>query len=191
MAEYNNQSIDIDLEDMFNNLSDKDQEEFLVDMFQNLSVEETRKNVVKDNIWYLDADSTIEIIEDAFNTLNSSSRQEAAERIADALTPEQREALVEYIKDECINPHVIEYAVEGADNWGWKVMTANTQFGWIWGYSIQKGKHGYDSPVAYPSRYDTLSIFYGNEKEAEHDALTCIIRDLEKNAGTKNTNLLL
>jgi DNA-directed RNA polymerase specialized sigma24 family protein len=100
MAEYNNQSIDIDLEEMFNGLSDEDQEEFLVDMFQNLSVEETRKNVVKDNIWYLDADSTIEIIEDAFNTLNSSSRQEAAERIADALTPEQREALVEYIKEE-------------------------------------------------------------------------------------------
>jgi hypothetical protein len=70
-------------------------------------------------------------------------------------------------------------------------MTANTQFGWIWGYSIQKGKHGYDSPAGYPSRYDTLSIFYGNEKEAEHDALTCIIRDLEKNAGTKNINLLL
>ena len=42
------------------------------------------------------------------------------------------------IKDECINPHVIEHSVEGADNWGWKVMTANTQFGWIWGYSIQK-----------------------------------------------------
>ncbi len=99
MAEYNNQSIDIDLEEMFNGLSDEDQEEFLVDMFQNLSVEETRKNVVKDNIWYLDADSTIEIIEDAFNTLNSSSRQEAAERIADALTPEQREALAEYIKE--------------------------------------------------------------------------------------------
>jgi hypothetical protein len=95
------------------------------------------------------------------------------------------------IKDICINPHVIEYSVEGVDNWGWKVMTANTQFGWIWGYSIQKGKHGYDSQVAYPSRYDELGIFYGNEKEAEHDALTCIIRDLEKNAGTKNTNLLL
>lgn len=99
MAEYNNQSIDIDLEEMFNGLSDVDQEEFLVDMFQNLSEEETRKNVVKDNIWYLDADSTVEIIEDAFNTLNSSSRQEAAERIADAMTPEQREALVEYIKE--------------------------------------------------------------------------------------------
>ena len=88
------------------------------------------------------------------------------------------------IKDECINPHVIEYAVEGADNWGWKVMTANTQFGWIWGYSIQKGKHGYDSPVAYPSRYDELGIFYGNEKEAEHDALTCIIRMLEPRTPT-------
>ncbi len=62
------------------------------------------------------------------------------------------------IKDICINPHVIEYASEGADNWGWKVMTANTQFGWIWGYSIQKGKHGYDSPAGYPSRYDTISI---------------------------------
>ena len=71
MAEYNNQSIDIDLEEMFNGLSDEDQEEFLVDMFQNLSEEETRKNVVKDNIWYLDADSTVDIIEDAFNTLNS------------------------------------------------------------------------------------------------------------------------
>ena len=99
MAEYNNQSIDIDLEEMFNGLSDGDQEEFLVDMFKNLPEEETRKNVVKDNIWYLDADSTVEIIEDAFNTLNSSSRQEAAELIADAMTPEQREALVEYIKE--------------------------------------------------------------------------------------------
>ena len=100
MAEYNNQSIDIDLEEMFNGLSDEDQEEFLVDMFQNLSEEETRKNVVKDNIWYLDADSTVDIIEYAFNTLNSSRRQEAAERIADALTPEQREALADYIKIE-------------------------------------------------------------------------------------------
>lgn len=100
MAEYNNQSIDIDLEEMFNGLSDEDQEEFLVDMFQNLSEEDSRKNVVKDNIWYLKSHETVEIIEDAFNTLNSSRRQEAAERIADAMTPEQREALVEYIKEE-------------------------------------------------------------------------------------------
>ena len=53
MAEYNNQSIDIDLEDIFNNLSDKGQEEFLVDMFRNLPGEEERADVVKDNMWYL------------------------------------------------------------------------------------------------------------------------------------------
>lgn len=40
MAEYNNQSIDIDLEEMFNGLSKEDQEEFLVDMFRNLPGEE-------------------------------------------------------------------------------------------------------------------------------------------------------
>ncbi len=99
MAEYNNQSIDIDLEEMFNNLQDDDQEVFLIDMFQNLTNEETKKNVVKDNIWYLDADSTVGIIEDAFIALNSSSRQEAAERIADAMTPEQREELINYIQE--------------------------------------------------------------------------------------------
>lgn len=37
------------------------------------------------------------------------------------------------INDVCINPHVIEYSVEGADNWVWRVKTAKTQFGWIWG----------------------------------------------------------
>lgn len=96
------------------------------------------------------------------------------------------------INDVCINPHVIEYSVEDADNWGWKVMTAKTQFGWIWGYSIQKGKlHGYDSPTCYPSRYDAINIFYGNEKEAAQDALTFIIGYLDENARTKNINLLL
>lgn len=100
MAEYNNQSIDIDLEEMFNNLQDDDQEEFLIDMFQNLSNEETKKIVVNDNILYLEADSTVDIIEDAFIVLNSSSRQEAAERIVDAMTPEQRDALIEYLKGE-------------------------------------------------------------------------------------------
>lgn len=51
MAEYNNQSIDIDLEDMFNNLLDEDQEEFLVDMFRNLPGEEERADVVKMPHW--------------------------------------------------------------------------------------------------------------------------------------------
>ena len=98
MAEYNNQSIDIDLEEMFNGLSKEDQEEFLIDMFQNLSDEETRKDVVKDNIWYLDIDNAVDIITDTFESMSSSDQKEIAERIADALTPEQREALVEYIK---------------------------------------------------------------------------------------------
>ena len=44
------------------------------------------------------------------------------------------------IKDECINPHVIEYSVEGAGKWGWKVMTAKTQFGWIWGVQYSERK---------------------------------------------------
>lgn len=98
MAEYNNQSIDIDLEDMFDNLSDKDQEEFLVDMFTNLPNEEARMNVVKDNMWYLEDDTTADIITDTFWKMDSSDQKEIAERIADAMTPEQREALIEYIK---------------------------------------------------------------------------------------------
>ena len=50
MAEYNNQSIDIDLEEMFNGLSNKGQEEFLIDMFRNLFDEDSRYNVVNDNM---------------------------------------------------------------------------------------------------------------------------------------------
>lgn len=100
MAEYNNLSIDIDLEDMFDNLSDKDQEEFLVDMFTNLPNEEARMNVVKDNMWYLDDDTVADIITDTFWKMDSSDQKNIAERIADVMTPEQREALIEYIKGE-------------------------------------------------------------------------------------------
>lgn len=49
---------------------------------------------------------------------------------------EEHEGFKYTIKDFCINPHVIEYSVEGADNWGWKVTTANTQYGWIWGFRM-------------------------------------------------------
>lgn len=98
MAEYNNQSIDIDLEEMFNGLSKEDQEEFLVDMFQNLPDEDSRKSVVGDNIWYLEIDNTVDIIVQAFDSLNVNGQTEAAERIADILTHEQRKELVEYIK---------------------------------------------------------------------------------------------
>lgn len=99
MAEYNNQGIDIDLEEMFNGLSEEDQEEFLVDMFQNLSDEDSRKRVVKDNIWYLDSDNAADIIVQAFESLDVNRQKDAAERIADAMTREQREELVEYIKE--------------------------------------------------------------------------------------------
>lgn len=99
MAEYNNQSIDIDLEEMFNGLSSEDQEEFLIDMFQNLSDEDRRSNVVNDNIWYLDIDNTVDIIVKAFESLNVNGQKEAAERIAYAMTPEQREELINFIHD--------------------------------------------------------------------------------------------
>ena len=98
MAEYNNQSIDIDLEEIFNGLSDEDKKEFLIDMFTNLPDGKARKNVAKDNMWYLDNDTAIDIISDIFWSMNSSEQKEIAERIADAMTPEQREALIEYIK---------------------------------------------------------------------------------------------
>lgn len=98
MADYNSQSIDIDLEEMFNNLSDEDQEEFLTDMFRNLSDEDIRKNVVEGNMLYLDDDTTIDIIANAFWSMSSSDQKDTAERIVDVMTPEQREALIEHIK---------------------------------------------------------------------------------------------
>lgn len=94
MEEYNNLSIDIDLEDMFDNLSEDGQEEFLIDMFTNLPGEEERKNVVKDNMYYLDEDTTADVITETFWTMSSSYQKEVAERIADVMTPEQREALI-------------------------------------------------------------------------------------------------
>lgn len=98
MAEYNTQSIDIDLEEMFNGLSNEDQEEFSVDMFQNLSDEDSRKKVVEDNIWYLDNDNAADVIVQAFESLDVNSQKDAAERIADILTPEQLEELEEFIE---------------------------------------------------------------------------------------------
>lgn len=99
MAEYNNQSIDIDLDDMFNNLSENDQFEYLTDMFDNLSDGDTQKDVLETNLVLLDDEIIIDIIANAFERLDGAGRQDAAERIADAMTPEQREALIEYIKE--------------------------------------------------------------------------------------------
>lgn len=98
MAEYNNQSIDVDLEKMFNGLSNKGQEEFLLDMFSNLYDEDSRSNVVNGNMQDLEYDTAADIIIDTFESMSSYYKKDIAERIADALTSEQREALVEYIK---------------------------------------------------------------------------------------------
>lgn len=98
MAEYNNQSIDIDLEEIFNGLSDEDQEEFLIDMFTNLPDEKARKNVAKDNMWYLKNDTVVDIVADTFENMDFLDRQTTAERIVDVMTDRQREALIEYIK---------------------------------------------------------------------------------------------
>ena len=99
MAEYNNQSIDIDLEEMFNGLSNKGQEEFLVDMFRNLFDEDSRYNVVNDNMSYLEYDTAADIIVYTFESMSSYDKKDIAERIADALTPEQREELIEHMKE--------------------------------------------------------------------------------------------
>ena len=99
MAEYNNQSIDIDIEEMFNGLSNKGQEEFLVDMFRNLFDEDSRYNVVNDNMSYLEYDTAADIIINTFESMDSYNKKDIAERIADALTPEQREELIEHMKE--------------------------------------------------------------------------------------------
>lgn len=99
MTEYNNQSIDIDLEEMFNGLSNKGQEEFLIDMFRNLFDEDSRFNVVNDNMSYLEYDTVVDIVANAFENMDFMDRQTTAERIVDAMTDRQREALAEYIKE--------------------------------------------------------------------------------------------
>lgn len=50
-------------------------------------------------MWYLENDDTADIITDTFWSMDSSNQKEIVERIADVMTPEQREALAEYIKD--------------------------------------------------------------------------------------------
>lgn len=100
MADYNFQSIDIDLEYMFKNLSENDKVEYLIDMFDNLPDEDSQKDVLKTNLLLLDDETTIDIIVNAFWRMSSSDKKDIAERIADIMTPEQREALIEYIKGE-------------------------------------------------------------------------------------------
>lgn len=91
------------------------------------------------------------------------------------------------INDRCINPHSEVCKLEekeGVPRYGFEVKTAKTQFGWIWGYDLRLGTSSHSGECAYPSRYDNSAIFYKTEKEAKHDALSYIIRQLEAKAKT-------
>ena len=99
MAEYNSQSIDIDLEKMFNGLSNKGKEGFLIDMFSKLFDEDSKSNVINGNMLHLENNTVVNIITKTFWRMNSSVKKEIAERIADILTPEQRNELVEHMKE--------------------------------------------------------------------------------------------
>lgn len=99
MAEYNSQSIDIDLEKMFNGLSNKGKEGFLIDMFSKLFDEDSKSNVVNGNMLHLENNTVVNIITKTFWRMNSSVKKEIAERIADILTPEQRKELINYMQE--------------------------------------------------------------------------------------------
>ena len=95
------------------------------------------------------------------------------------------------INDVCINPNTIERKLDG-NLFGWTVKTANTQFGWIWGYDINTPTNGSGCGASYPSRYDRKAQFFKTEKEAKLDALNYIIRQLEgMKPKTKNIALLI
>ena len=47
----------------------------------------------------LEYDTAADIIVDTFESMSSYDKKDIAERIADALTPEQREELIEHIKE--------------------------------------------------------------------------------------------
>lgn len=94
------------------------------------------------------------------------------------------------INDVCINPHI--GASCKVDNYfHWEVKTAKTQYGWIYGYGISVGSDSSSSPVCYPSRYERNTPMFKTEKEAIFDALTCIIRILERKGKTKHVAMML
>ena len=93
------------------------------------------------------------------------------------------------INDVCINPHIMERKADTGSYWA--VKTANTQYGWIWGYDISISCSGSGAPACYPSRYDKSAIFYETEKQALQDALSFIIRQMEnRKQQTKDTKVL-
>lgn len=95
------------------------------------------------------------------------------------------------INDVCTNPHVLQYELDDM-RFFVKVETSKTQFGWIWGYHYGYGRDGTHQPATYPSRYDNSAIFYETEANAQYDALTFLVRQLNgQQPKTKNINLLI
>lgn len=95
------------------------------------------------------------------------------------------------VNDVCLNPNKpATYRV--GDSSFFEVLTAKTQYGWVWGYRYSLGTYGSASPAAYPSRYDDTAIFYGTESEAAFDALSFIARQIEaKKPMGKDKKILL
>lgn len=93
------------------------------------------------------------------------------------------------INDVCLNPHVeASYRID--NSFYWEVRTARTQFGWIYGYGISVGSEASSSPCGYPSRYERNTPLFETENDAIFDALTQIIRILERKGKTKNVSMM-
>lgn len=93
------------------------------------------------------------------------------------------------INDVCINPHV--KASYKMDNYNYfEVRTARTQYGWVYGYSVNLYSEGSSSPACYPSRY-SKNPFFETENDAIVDGLSFVIKQLECKKKTKTSSMLL
>lgn len=98
------------------------------------------------------------------------------------------------INDICLNPRVLaEYKVEGAPNYCARILTAKTQFGWLWGCEISAGDPvmTFNESIGYPSRYDRADIYYETEEQAGQDACSFVLGQLQREQKTKNIKILI
>ncbi len=96
------------------------------------------------------------------------------------------------INDLCINPHVLaSYAVEGTANYNFRILTAKTQFGWLWGCEIETGSPAFRECIGYPSRYDQTAIYYETEEQAGQDACSFVLHQLQGERKTKNIKVMI
>lgn len=71
MAEY---KVEVDLSDMFDNMTIKEQKNFLVDKFCSLPIDKM-VDVVGEMLENLNGDQTVRVIEDAFDNLHEQSQE--------------------------------------------------------------------------------------------------------------------